>query len=91
MKKIILTMFTVLLLGSTNLFAAELIDAGNKMCPVSGDDVSGKSFVEYQGKRYGICCKMCSDKFKKNPEKFITILGHGTKKEVVGHNHSHSH
>lgn len=53
---------------------AGMIDVGNKFCPVSGDEVSGKHFVVYQGKRYGLCCPMCEEKFKKNPEKYLAKM-----------------
>jgi len=56
------------------LQTAGIIDVGNKICPITGDKISGKHFVEYEGKRYGVCCKRCVKKFKKNPEKYITEL-----------------
>ena len=84
MKRIMLGFFvsTVLCLGfvswSSPVIAEETnqptTSIGNKFCPVSGDKVSGKSFVEYHGKRYGLCCPMCAGKFKKNPEKYIAQL-----------------
>lgn len=40
-----------------------VVEVGNKVCPVTGNPVSGKDFVEYKGKRYGICCPACKDKF----------------------------
>jgi YHS domain-containing protein len=51
-----------------------IVDAGNKMCPVSGDKVSGKDFVTYKGKRYGLCCPMCKAPFLNDPEKYITQM-----------------
>ncbi len=60
--------------------SVSLMDVGNKFCPVSGDKVSGKHFVEYQGKRYGMCCPMCEKDFKKNPAKYIAKM---KKQEVV--------
>ncbi len=52
-----------------------VVNAGNKFCPVSGDKVSGKAgMVEYQGKRYGLCCPMCAAKFKKDPKKYLAKL-----------------
>jgi len=82
MKKwwVILVVLTII---STpySLFAQEaaspsqsVIDVGNKFCPVSGDEVSGKHFVVYEGKRYGMCCPMCQKDFKKNPEKYVSIV-----------------
>lgn len=51
------------------------VDAGNKFCPVSGDEVSEKiEKVEYKGKRYGLCCPMCAKKFLKDPEKYLAEL-----------------
>ena len=52
-------------------------DVGNKMCPVSGEEVGKMGPVEkmeYKGKVYNFCCKMCIKDFKKNPEKFIKKL-----------------
>ena len=68
-----------------------LVDAGNKFCPVSGDKISGKHFVEYQGKKYGLCCPMCANKFKRNPEKYLTAMVNQelTGKPVESHDHMH--
>lgn len=52
-------------------------DAGNKICPVSGDAVSGKDFVVIKGIKYGLCCKPCGNKFKKAPEKYLAALESG--------------
>ena len=61
--------------------AGDVVDAGNKFCPVSGDKVSKKFFTEYQGKRYGLCCAVCEAKFQKNPEKYLANM---KKDEVKG-------
>ena len=45
-------------------------NVGNKMCPVTGDPVDGKTSYEYEGKTYNFCCPGCIDEFKKNPEKY---------------------
>ena len=66
---------------------AEIADVGNTICPVSGDKVSGKHFVEYKGKRYALCCPMCEKDFKKDPEKFIAQLEAGKGHEHAGHSH----
>ena len=47
---------------SSSAFAeaeAGIIDVGNKVCPISGEEISGKHFTVYQGKRYGFCCAKC--------------------------------
>ena len=54
-----------------------IVDAGNKMCPVSGDPVSGKNFVTYKGVRYGLCCPMCEGPFLKNPGKYLAAMKTG--------------
>src|SRR3989338_8081476 len=62
------------LAAETAATSTSTIDVGNKMCPVSGDKVSGKDFVEHQGKKYGLCCPMCAKDFKKDPQKYIARL-----------------
>lgn len=72
MKK--LAVLTVLFLLTAPVASFAVTDVGNKFCPVSGDKVSGKNFVEYDGKRYGLCCEMCDKKFKKDPAKFLAKM-----------------
>jgi YHS domain-containing protein len=83
MKKIaILLMLTLFLpaglaLAETNAAAdnkAQAVDVGNTQCPVMGGPVSGKTFIEYEGKRYGTCCEGCEAEFKKNPDKYLANL-----------------
>jgi len=52
----------------------KLVDANNKLCPVSGKPVSGKDFVVYNGKKYGLCCPICKAEFLKDPAKYIAKL-----------------
>jgi YHS domain-containing protein len=54
------------------------LDAGNKICPVSGEKISDVSesgmmpaTYEYQGKIYNFCCTGCIDEFKKDPGKYV--------------------
>jgi len=51
----------------------EVVDVGNKICPVSGEKIKEemKATYEYEGKIYNFCCPMCIDEFKKDPEKYI--------------------
>lgn len=48
-------------------------NAGNTICPVTGDKIveKDKATYEYKGKIYNFCCSACVDQFKKGPEKFI--------------------
>ena len=51
----------------------QAVNAGNKICPVSGEKIEEKTKVtyEHEGKIYNFCCPMCIDEFKKDPEKYI--------------------
>jgi hypothetical protein len=53
------------------------IESINTVCPVSGDQVGGDMgkpvYVEYQGKKIGLCCKDCVKDFKKDPAKFAAL------------------
>ena len=62
--------------AETPASAADVVDVGNGICPVSGDKV-GKTTFEYQGKRYHFCCKDCVKDFKKDPEKYIAQMKQG--------------
>jgi len=83
MKRLIvltLLLLFVMPVTASKIFAVEettqtgIMDAGNKLCPVSGDPVSGNDFVIYKGKRYGLCCPMCKASFLKEPEKYIAQM-----------------
>jgi len=43
-------------------------------CPVQGEPINKKLFVDYKGKRIYVCCSACLDKVKKSPEKYIKKL-----------------
>ena len=55
--------------------ASKVTDAGNQVCPVSGDEVDPQSSLVYNGKQYNLCCQMCEKDFKKDPEKYIAAMG----------------
>lgn len=40
-------------------------------CPVLGNKIDEKVFVDYQGKRIYFCCAGCIDEFKKDPAKYL--------------------
>lgn len=51
------------------------VDVGNKVCPVSGDEVGDSKLTEtYDGKTYHFCCDGCPQKFNKDPEKYIKAM-----------------
>lgn len=39
-------------------------------CPLGGEPIDGKNFVEHDGQKIGFCCEKCAGKFKADPTKF---------------------
>ncbi|MCL5028508.1 MAG: YHS domain-containing protein [Bacteroidetes bacterium] len=47
----------------------------NEVCPVLGYKVDHKvKPIEYNGKLYGFCCKVCHKNFSENPGKYVNNL-----------------
>lgn len=55
-------------------------DAGNTVCPVTGDPVNKNISYVYKGTRYYFCCPMCIEPFKSDPEKYIAKMKAAEKK-----------
>ena len=56
--------------------SVQLIEVGNKHCPVSGREVGqmGPAYkFEYSGKVYNLCCQGCKSTFSSNPQKYSKI------------------
>ena len=70
---------------------SQIVPAGNKFCPVSGDKVSKKDFMDYNGKRYKLCCPMCAGKFKKNPTMYLAKMAaqEANPESTVQEHHDH--
>ena len=66
-----------------------VFSAEAKMCPISGEEVSGKHFVEYKGERYDFCCAKCIKEFNKDPEKYIAMMQ--DEKTSAAEPESHAH
>ncbi|MHC4637589.1 MAG: YHS domain-containing protein [Planctomycetota bacterium] len=46
-----------------------------KTCPImDGNPINKELYTEYKGKKVYFCCPGCEDKFKADPEKYITKL-----------------
>ena len=60
-------------IGDTQASSKEVVNVGNKICPVSGEKIDDKmkATYEYEGKIYNFCCPMCIEEFKKDPAKYI--------------------
>jgi len=54
-----------------------------KLCPVMGDPIDPKIYVDYNGRRIYFCCNACPPKFKADPEKYIKIVDEELKKAGV--------
>jgi YHS domain-containing protein len=46
----------------------------NKGCPVTGEEVSAKYRIEYQGQYVYFCCGGCADRFTSDPDAAIAKL-----------------
>ncbi len=46
-------------------------EIAQKLCPVMGNKIDPKIYVDYNGRRIYFCCAMCPAEFKKDPEKYI--------------------
>jgi YHS domain-containing protein len=44
------------------------------ICPVMREPASGEYLYEYNGKTYYFCCPMCIEKFKQNPDEYISKI-----------------
>ena len=44
------------------------------ICPVMGKAIDKKIYTEYKGKKVYFCCKECLEKFKAEPEKYLSKL-----------------
>lgn len=57
-------------------------------CPITGESVDPKVYVEHDGQKVSFCCKGCVKKFQKDPNKYKVALAnsytHQTKCPVMG-------
>jgi hypothetical protein len=59
--------------AATLPYGKTVVDVGNKICPVTGRPVDGKTFYKYNSRRYGFCCKECIETFIGDLEKYSAI------------------
>jgi len=50
------------------------VPIAQKLCPVTGDPIDPKIYIDYNGRRVYFCCEMCPPVFKKDPEKYLKKL-----------------
>jgi len=68
---------TSLVLKPTASQIAAARPVGNKICPVSGDEIGGSMgpgrTVLYKGEAVQLCCGSCVKKFARDPEKYLSM------------------
>ena len=81
--------------AATNEEVSKPEDAGNTICPVSGEQIDeiAKATYVYEGKIYNFCCPSCIDTFKKDPQKYIKKIeqekADATKAQPMDMQHHH--
>ena len=51
-------------------------------CPVMGDEVDGKTFIDFKGQNIAFCCDECPKKFSVTPAKYLAKLGKASTQQV---------
>ncbi|GEM_PF-1292122 len=62
--------------------AAQPVEVGNKICPVSGNPIGTMGpgvQAEYKGKIYTLCCGGCIRRFESDPERYSKIADNEAK------------
>lgn len=87
-RSLLAVLLAVLLALAFVTLAAAAFAAGEPKaqttCPVSGQNIDKKVFVDYQGQRVYFCCNKCPAEFRKDPEKyFAKIAADGVQLENI--------
>jgi YHS domain-containing protein len=54
-------------------------------CPVTGEAIDRKLYVDYKGKRIYVCCASCTTQVRQDPEKYMRKLARmGQSVETIG-------
>ena len=80
MRIIVRALLVAVLVLSISAAVYAVTDAGNKICPVTGEKVDGKTTYVYKDESYNLCCGMCPATFAQDPEKYSAIAD----KEAAG-------
>jgi len=54
--------------------AAAGTEIAQKTCPVTGDPIDPKVYLDHNGRRIYFCCSACVTTFKKDPDKYLKIV-----------------
>ena len=52
----------------------QMMQTNQTLCPVTGNKIDKKTYVDYKGQRVYFCCQSCVAAFKKNPDKYIKSM-----------------
>ncbi|MHB8079939.1 MAG: YHS domain-containing protein [Candidatus Krumholzibacteriia bacterium] len=52
-----------------------IVESHQTLCPVLGDPIDPKVFVDYHGRRVFFCCRACIADFQKDPAQYLPRLG----------------
>ena len=69
-----------------------VVKKGQTHCPIMGNPVDKKVYLDYEGKRIYFCCSPCIDKFKEDPAGYIKKMeaeGIGFEKVACTEDHDH--
>lgn len=65
--------------------APKTAEVAQKLCPVMGTPIDKDIYVDHNGRRVYLCCQMCVDQFKKEPEKYLKKLDEQLQVKPSGH------
>lgn len=71
MKRLLLAAIVLLLVSPCMVYSAQKELKPQTQCPVMGEKIDKKVYVDYQGQRVYFCCPACKDTFLKDPEKYF--------------------
>lgn len=97
MSRLVCLVMLVWTMNLVTCLAEEVVEFGNMMCPISGEEIAKDKEIkhEYKGINYNFCCEMCINDFNKDPEGYIKKMqvekGLEEKKQVETAIHEHHH
>lgn len=68
---LIVIIFLISVIGNQSGIGSAVAAGPQKVCPVLGNPIDKKIYVDYKGERIYFCCSVCPPEFNKDPEKFI--------------------
>jgi len=60
--------------GKAPAAAVAKTEIAQKLCPVTGDPIDPKVYLDHNERRGYFCCSACETTFKKDPDKYLKIV-----------------